>query len=200
MGEIKNNETTETKTPETNMYKDIKPESNITPKEAKEFWEDKFSDTKVDDVDQSENVEELVQDYFDKIKEYSDCPETIPDKPFDAKDLKKLEATETRALREEFNNKSFKDKLISEWEQANGRDWPRYKEDVYVQSKATGEMIKLREAGQRYDAHHIQPLSMGGKNEASNLTPLRADVHEDHRGVHAKEGVYGRIEQTVGGN
>ena len=91
-------------------------------------------------------------------------------------------------------------KLISEWEQANGRDWPRYKEDVYVQSKATGEMIKLREAGQRYDAHHIQPLSMGGKNEASNLTPLRADVHEDHRGVHTKEGVYGRIEQTVGGN
>jgi len=198
MGEIRNNDIPEKKFPESNMYKVIKPESGISLKDAKEFWDEKFSEDNLDDVNESEDVEELIKDYVEEIKKYSDCPDTVSDNPFDAEGLKRLEPSETKTMREEYNQK--KEKMIAEWEQENGREWPRYTEDVYVQSKATGDMIKIREAGQRYDAHHIQPLSMGGKNEAGNLTPLRADVHVDHRGVHDKDGAYGKLEQALGGN
>ena len=44
-----------------------------------------------------------------------------------------------------------------------------------------------------YDAHHIQPLGLGGKNEISNITPLHADIHYDSRGIHEKDSAYSKI-------
>lgn len=77
-------------------------------------------------------------------------------------------------------------------------EWPRYKEDVTIQTK-NGDMVTIRPAGARYDAHHQQPLSLGGLNEASNITPMRADVHIDHRGVHSQDGAFGKLEKMAGG-
>lgn len=127
-----------------------------------------------------EELEEVLQEYIKDLKEYSECPETIPDKPFDTGDLKKRTPEENAEARKEFSDK--KEQLKREWEEANGRPWPKYKHDVY---SANGKLI--RKAGSDYDAHHIQPLSIGGKNEASNLTPLNAEVHYDKQGIHAPD-------------
>lgn len=150
------------------------------------------------DLEREMNLEQTVSEYLEDIKNYSDCPDTLPDKPFNAKDLNRIDPEKVGELREEFSNKRAE--LIAEWESQNGREWPRYEEDVYILKKGTtDEYVKIRQKGDKYDAHHIQPLSLGGKNEASNLTPLRADVHMDHRGVHMAEGAYGRMEKIVGG-
>lgn len=77
--------------------------------------------------------------------------------------------------------------------------WPKYTEDVYI-TNVRGAQVKIREAGQDYDAHHIHPLGLGGKNEASNLTPLRADVHFDHRGVHQEGSPYDQLNKMLGGS
>ena len=77
--------------------------------------------------------------------------------------------------------------------------WPKYIEDVYI-INSRGVLVKIREAGQDYDAHHIHPLSLGGKNEAGNITPLRADYHMDHLGVHSKGSPYDQLNKLLGGN
>ena len=55
----------------------------------------------------------------------------------------------------------------------------------------------VKKKGWKYDAHHIQPLSMGGRNEASNITPLRYDIHNDHKGVHAPDSPYDKLEKML---
>ena len=40
---------------------------------------------------------------------------------------------------------------------------------------------------------------MGGKNEASNITPLHAEVHYDKQGVHALDSPYSKLDQMLGG-
>ena len=57
----------------------------------------------------------------------------------------------------------------------------------------------IRKAGSDYDAHHIQPLGMGGKNEVRNITPLNAEVHYDKQGIHAADSPYSRLDQMLGG-
>ena len=93
-------------------------------------------------------------------------------------------------MRIEFNVE--KEKLIAEWEKVNGREWPVYEKDIYNEY---GEIVKKK--GWKYDAHHIQPLSMGGRNEASNITPLRYDIHNDHKGVHAPDSPYDKLEKML---
>ena len=90
--------------------------------------------------------------------------------------------------REEFSK--CKDNLIREWEDKNGCKWPTYNEDVYSPS---GKLI--RRAGDRYDAHHIQPLTFGGENRSSNLTPLHAAEHYDKQGIHSPESPFGKLEK-----
>ena len=53
--------------------------------------------------------------------------------------------------------------------------------------------------GDRFDAHHLQPLNVGGKNEVSNITPLHAEVHFEHSGVHITDGPCDRMCKMVGG-
>ena len=95
-------------------------------------------------------------------------------------------------MRDEFDD--LKSGLKKEWEEKNGRPWPKYEHDVY---SANGKLI--RKAGSDYDAHHIQPLCLGGKNEVSNITPLRADVHYDRQGIHSMDSPYNKICNMLGG-
>ena len=59
--------------------------------------------------------------------------------------------------------------------------------------------VIIRRSGDRYDAHHIQPLTFGGRNIATNITPLHVLEHFDKRGVHAPDSPYGRIERLLTG-
>ncbi len=52
-----------------------------------------------------ENIETNLNNYFSDLKKRSDCPDTIKDRPFESKDLKKLSPEETSAKREEFDDK-----------------------------------------------------------------------------------------------
>jgi hypothetical protein len=137
-----------------------------------------------------ENMESTMNDYFKDLKNRSDCPETIKDRPFESKDLKKLSPEETVARRDEFDDK--KPELKKQWSEKNGQPWPKYDQDVY---SSNGK--KIRKAGSDYDAHHIQPLGMNGKNEASNITPLHANEHYDKQGVHAPDSPYSELDRML---
>lgn len=139
-------------------------------------------------------LEKLIKDYIKDLKDNVAFPELISDKPFDVADLKK---TDAKPLRKEF--KDIKNDLIDKWETNTGKTWPRYEQDVYIKNN-TGEVSRIRQKGERYDAHHIQPLSQGGKNVAENLTPIRADVHFDSKGIHADDRPSKLIDKKLGGD
>lgn len=147
---------------------------------------DTFLDNVINKIEETHNLRELVDNYCADVIKFSDCPETLKGFNIKTSDLRNVPVEEQEALRKEFGNK--KEALIKEWEQINGIEWPRYTEDVY---DAKGNLI--RKAGSRYDAHHKHPLSLGGANTADNITPLKADVHYDHKGVHAKGSAYDNI-------
>lgn len=138
------------------------------------------------------NLEQLSVDYFNDLKSKSEFPDTISRKNFDITNFERLLPEEVAKRREEFAE--LKPNLKKQWEEENGRPWPKYTEDVY---SANGKLI--RKAGSDYDAHHIQPLSMGGKNIASNITPLHAEVHYDKQGIHSPNSPYSKIEKALGG-
>lgn len=199
MSEIKNNtDVRENPSPDVENYKDIKPDGHFSLEEARSFWDDIFKNDGTNISETSENddaeadVEKTLKAYFDDLKEKSECPETISDKPFDSSDLKKRTPEENAEMRDEFDDK--KTQLKKEWEETNGRPWPKYDHDVY---SSNGKLI--RKAGSDYDAHHIQPLGMGGKNEVGNITPLNAEVHYDKQGIHAPDSPYSKLDQMLGG-
>lgn len=138
-------------------------------------------------------MKDCVKEYFDDVKDRSECPETISDKPFEVKDLKPRTPEENAKMREEFDDR--KSELKKQWEEMNGQEWPKYKEDVYSENEKL-----IRKAGSDYDAHHIQPLGLGGKNEASNITPLHAKDHYDKQGVHSPDSPYSNMVKRLGGN
>lgn len=191
MSEIRTSDAPEVKLPEAEGYKEIKPDQ-MTGSEARIFWDEQFGQDEISESD----LQEVLNSYIDDIKKYSDVPETIPVNPIEVADLRHVSPEENAVRREEFSD--IKRDLKHQWEQANGMPWPKYTEDVYI-SCAGGREVKIREAGQDYDAHHIQPLCLGGKNEASNVTPLRADVHFDSRGVHQLGGSFDQLNKMLGG-
>jgi len=132
---------------------------------------------------------DLRKEYFDGLRAVSDYPSTIVD---NGNGWHRLDSVENIVMREDFDRR--KRDLISQWETDNGISWPTYDEDVYLES---GTII--RRAGDRYDAHHIQPLTFGGGNMAINLTPLHVLEHFDKRGVHAPNSPFGRIERSLTG-
>lgn len=138
------------------------------------------------------DLEKTLEDYFSDLKEKSEYPETILDKPFDVSDLEKRSPEENAEKRDEFDDK--KEQLKREWEETNGMPWPKYDHDVYSSNDKL-----IRKAGSDYDAHHIQPLGMGGENKASNITPLNAEVHYDKQGVHALDSPYSKLDRILGG-
>ena len=179
-------------------YTKIDAPKDMSIKDAKAFFEDFFNslldnDEHAESENPEENLEKLLEDYFDDLKNRSEFPDTLPDKPFSTEDLEKLSPEEVAKRREEFDDK--KAELKKQWELENGRPWPKYETDVY---SANGKLI--RKAGSDYDAHHIQPLCMGGKNEAKNITPLHAQEHYDKQGIHSPDSPYSKIEKSLGGN
>lgn len=187
---------------EVNEYKEIKSEGAVDFQTAKTFWDNLFcsekpvetdTTTEADENDNSEeDLEQTLDKYFEDLKDKSECPETIPDRPFEVSDLEKLSPEEVAKRREEFDD--CKADLKKQWEEEHGRPWPKYEHDVY---SANGKLI--RKAGSDYDAHHIQPLGMGGKNEVKNITPLNAEVHYDKQGVHSPDSPYSKMDKMLGG-
>lgn len=188
--------------PDVREYKIIKPEGKVDSQTVKLFWDKMFGfeeadkkcaapETKEDD-DAEKDLEQIVEEYVEDLKDKSECPETIPDRPFEVSDLEKLSPEETAKRREEFDD--IKGDLKKQWEEEHGRPWPKYDHDI----KSANDKV-IRTAGRDYDAHHIQPLGMGGKNEAKNITPLNAEVHYDKQGVHSPDSPYDKMEKNIGG-
>ena len=206
--EISKSEVNEVKNPSMENFKKIKPEHETSPKEVDDFWKAEFHDqaeqAKNDMQDNSDNtsenskqdvhnkdISELAKEYIDDLKSKSDCPDTIPSDAIDATKLELQPPEKVADKREEFDDN--KAKLRKEWEELNHQEWPKYKEDVVNDD---GKVI--RKAGDNYDAHHIQPLQLGGENVASNITPL--DINS-HREVHSSTGSCKRLVENVkGGN
>jgi RHS repeat-associated protein len=66
-----------------------------------------------------------------------------------------------------------KDKLIREWEENTGQNWPKYSQaDI-----DSGFAQKGTRVGQPYEAHHIRQRADGGKNNWWNITPATRSQH-----------------------
>lgn len=187
---------------ERNGFKGIKPQEGTIFQKAQDFWKDIFggerqtdgmNESEMDEADNTEdNLEKALDDYFQDLKEKSECPDTIEEQPFEVDDLEKQPPEKTAEMREQFDD--LKADLKKQWEKEHGILWPKYEQDVY---SVNGKLI--REVGNDYDAHHIQPLSLGGKNEVGNITPLSVEVHYDKQGVHAPDSPYSRMDKILGG-
>ena len=137
-----------------------------------------------------ESIKGLIDAYMDDLKSKSPFPETLANVKLDPKDLYVANSEENKELREEFSDN--KNKLIEDWEKKHGMEWPKYKDDVSITTK-NGETVVIRHAGDRYDAHHVQPLSLGGKNTAGNITPMDVRDHFDSRGIHKPGGTCDKL-------
>ncbi len=188
--------------PENDRYREIKAINETDLKKCKDFWggivlfglpdkRDVYTEAKETDTTEK-SLEQTVKEYIKGLKDNSECSDTISSRPFEASDLEKLPPEEVAKRREEFSD--VKADLKKQWEQEHGRTWPKYEHDVY---SANGKLI--RKAGSDYDAHHIQPLGMGGKNEVKNITPLNAEVHYDKQGVHSPDSPYTKLDKILGG-
>ena len=139
--EFKSKESIDIKSKMTENFKEIKPKNDISNAEAKQNGRALFE--KNDNVDkemnQKEKLENDFSDYQKELKEYSAAPDTIPENPIDFSELKRISPEENAIQKGEFNRN--KDKLISEWEKINDKDWPTYKEDVVIIGKSGQEII-----------------------------------------------------------
>ncbi len=125
------------------------------------------------------------------LKSKSEFADTIKSDALDISSFERVSPEQVKKLRTEFSNLDFKNDLRKEWEKRNNQEWPRYKEDVYNKNG-----IKVRKKGDYYDAHHIQPLSMGGQNVASNITPLDVLKHSE---IHSTGGSCKKLVDKVAG-
>lgn len=86
--------------------------------------------------------------------------------------------------RTEFNKRRVD--LRQEWETMTGQEWPKYKENIYLNGKIA------RRAGGCFDAHHIVENSYGGKHEWWNLHPA-AYPNEHQDGLHDNNSIGTKI-------
>lgn len=139
----------------------------------------------------TKDVSKAISAYVKDLKSKSPCADTLSKCKLSPDNLNVQPPEVVKELRKEFNDQATKEKLRKEWEILNNKEWPTYEKDV---TNARGEII--RKAGDKYDAHHIQPLKLGGKNEASNLTPLDMTKHSD---IHSKAGSCKNLVDLVSG-
>lgn len=132
-------------------------------------------------------INKLQDKYKNQLTKLSDYPQSLNNSNF--KEWEKINPSEIGRKRIDF--KLNKESLINNWEKSNNKNWPTYKSDVYSKYGS-----RIRKIGDKYDAHHIKPLEYGGENSASNLTPLHAKDHYDHKGIHSRNGVYGEIKNA----
>lgn len=131
----------------------------------------------------------VARDYLQDLKTKSICSDSLSKSTIDISKLEVQSPDKVAKMRDEFDDK--KADLRKEWETIHNREWPKYTENVYNES---GQLI--RKVGDNYDAHHITPLQLGGRNEASNLTPL--DLRE-HNKLHSKDGSCNKLVEAVKG-
>ena len=113
-----------------------------------------------------------------------------------AKDLRenryqKLTPEERVEHSKPFQNRTFKDSLISEWEAQTGQSWPRYSQPVY---KKDGSIFK--KIGDPYDAHHINPQQIKGQHQWWNMHPTPVDQHQG--GIHGSGSKLNDILKSLG--
>ena len=207
ISEIGRNETSDIKEPSVEKFDDSKAKSEMSFKEAEEFWKKEFHDLaeqakaetqgkhdvsmndKQLDI-QSRDLSDLVKDYIDDLKNKSECPDTIHHDSIDTTKLEIKPTEEVVKKREEFDD-NRKD-LRKEWENINHQEWPKYENDV---TNSEGKVI--RKAGDNFDAHHIRPLQLGGENTAENITPMDVKSHQE---VHSSGGSCNALVERVKGD
>lgn len=138
-------------------------------------------------IDIKEQLKKAVEQYIKELKENSPFPDTIKLDDLKPDKIEKVTKEKLKEMRNEF--KKNKEKLIAEWEKQTGKEWPRYKEDVVKDG------VVIKKKGELYDAHHIKPLSWGGKNVASNITPMAWGPH--HLKVHGKDSGYNKVSNLI---
>ena len=138
---------------------------------------------------ENKDLSKYVKEYISDLKTKSDVAETLKDTKLDISKLDKVPPEKVKQLREEFDDN--KAKLRREWEQIHKREWPKYEQDVYSKNE-----VMVRKKGDCYDAHHIHPLGVGGKNEASNITPLDINKHKE---IHSTGGSCTNVVEKVAG-
>lgn len=91
MQEFRTSDIQETKKTEVDNFKNIKPESNITVKESKEFWDNEFNKN-VDSIEQEnprkETVDGITNYYDDNGRLYREDKELIPNGEYTLNDYK----------------------------------------------------------------------------------------------------------------
>ncbi|MGP1511253.1 MAG: HNH endonuclease signature motif containing protein [Treponema sp.] len=200
MGEITNSDISTQTQPE-QASKNFNPDERIKRNECESQQKEVLGKQEVfypDKRIENEVTETDINDYVKDLKTHSEYPETIPDKPFGPKNIEKCSPEETGRKRMNFQgrgegghgNPEYKGTLRKEWEELHGKAWPRYTENNCPSNRKPGDC---------YDAHHIKPLCMGGENDASNITPMHADVHYDSKGVHSSDSPYARMNNKLGG-
>lgn len=216
--ELSIKETNEVKNPSVENFKNIKPEKEMTSKEVSDFWKNEFAkekalaeipdngnatemsksdisdnDISIKDVSNKDitnkDISEVANDYIQDLKAKSEFADTIPENALDQTKLELQPQEKVAEKREEFDDN--KAKLRKAWEELNHQEWPKYKEDI---KNADG--VVIRKAGDNYDAHHIQPLQLGGENVASNITPLDMYSHID---IHSGNGSCTALVEKVKG-
>ena len=181
--------------PTVENFRNIKPETDMTTKEAADFWKNEFKEAadkakaelndkpgteteKEKTSIENKDISELAKDYIDDLKARSECPGTISIDAIDTAKLELLPKDKIAEKQEEFAD--IKASLRKEWEELNHQEWPKYKEDV-----VNSDGVVIRKAGHNYDAHHIQPLQLGGENVVTNITPLDMNNHKE---IHSSDG------------
>ena len=143
-------------------------------------------------VDKTELLEKNVDAYIKDVKAGAEYPETVKNINLDASQLKDVPENIYKERQAEF--KKIKPKLIKEWEEKHGKEWPRHKKDYYL----NGKMIHKK--GDLYDAHHIKPLCLGGENTVGNITPMGFKAHYDKHGIHATNTAFDSMCKLVKGD
>ena len=95
-------------------FREIRPTAEITTEECDAFWNGVFSDALESD-NPEENLETVLQEYFEDLRNRSEYPETIPNVPFEVSALKLRTPEENAAMRECFDD--VKADLKKQWEE-----------------------------------------------------------------------------------
>ena len=139
-------------------------------------------------VRDEKELQKTIDAYRDELLKNSECPDTIGE--INPNMVVKQSPDTTKEMRNDFGTNRVK--LREEWEKLHGRPWPKYEEDIYINGK-------LRyHKGDNVDAHHIQPLCLGGKNTADNITPMNGIRHaEIHNAVGNKYSAMVDLKETM---
>lgn len=133
------------------------------------------------------SIEQLKINYINDLFDKSEYPESLNLKNIDTSTWERLSKEETKEKRLEYDKIKFD--LINKWEKKHKKNWPTYEKDYL---DANGKV--LRKAGQKYDVHHIQPLSMGGLNSLENIMPLNRFSHSI---IHGINGSCKKLEKAI---